>query len=97
MEVVEVRRKRLYISYSPFFQDLSSLITQSVKEDLDTSWLNQVFVKPKKPTVKEVHMQDPEEDKRVQKLQEELFEQKMITEALKGLMAEMKEEQKAIQ
>jgi hypothetical protein len=68
MEVVEVIRKRLYISDSPFFLDLSSLITQSVKEDLVTPWLTQVFVKPKKPAVKEVQMQDPEEDKRVQKL-----------------------------
>jgi len=46
VEVVEVRMKRMYISDSSFFLDLSSLITQSIKEDLDTSWLTQVFVKP---------------------------------------------------
>jgi DNA repair exonuclease SbcCD ATPase subunit len=95
MEVVEVRRNRLYILDSPFFLDLSSLITSSVKEDLDTSWLTQVFIKPQKPVIKELKKQDPEEDKKVEKLQQELFEQKMLTEALKRQMAEMKEEQKA--
>jgi len=38
---------------------------------------------------------DLEEDKRVQKLEQELLEQKLIIEALKRQMAEMKEEQKA--
>jgi hypothetical protein len=95
MEVVEVRRNRLYILDSPFFLDLSSLITSSVKEDLDTSWLTQVFIKPQNPVIKELKKQDPEEDKKVEKLQQELFEQKMLTKALKRQMAEMKEEQKA--
>jgi len=34
MEVVEVIRKRMYISDFPFLIDLSSIITQSIKEDL---------------------------------------------------------------
>jgi hypothetical protein len=32
-EVVEVRRNKSYISYFPFFLDLSSIITSSVKEE----------------------------------------------------------------
>jgi hypothetical protein len=56
MEVVEVRRNRLYILDSPFFLDLSSLITSSVKEDLDTSWITQVFIKPQKPDIKDLRM-----------------------------------------
>jgi len=42
-------------------------------------------------------MQDLEEEKKVQKLQEELFELKLISESLRRQIAEMKEEQKAIQ
>lgn len=95
MEVVEVRRNILYISDSPLFLDLSSIITHSIKEDLDTSWLTQVYVMPQIPVHEKLKKQDHEKDKRVEKLQQELFEQKMISEALKKQMAGMKEEQKA--
>jgi len=92
---MEVRRNRLYISDSPFFLDLSSIITQSIKEDLDTSWLTQVYVNPQIKVLEKLNNQGLEEDKRAEKLQQELFDQKMITEALKKQMADMKEEQKA--
>jgi len=95
MEAMEVRRNRLYISDSPFFLDLSSIITQSIKEDLDTSWLTQVYVNPQIKVLEKLNNQGLEEDKRAEKLQQELFDQKMITEALKKQMADMKEEQKA--
>jgi len=34
----------------------------------DTSWLTQAFIKPQKPVVKDMKMQDLEEEKKVQKL-----------------------------
>jgi len=95
MEAVEVRRNRLYVSDSPFFLDLSSIIISSVKENLDTSWLTQVKVKPQIPILEKLKKQDPEQNKRVGKLQQELFEQNMLTKALKRQMNEMKEEYKA--
>jgi hypothetical protein len=69
MEVVEVRRKKMYILDSPFFLDLSSLITHSIKEDLDTSWLTQVYVKPQILVLEKLNKKDSEEDKRVEKPQ----------------------------
>lgn len=94
MEAVQVSRNILYISDSPFFLDASSIITSSVREDLNTSWLTQVKVKPAILILKKLK-QDPEQDKRVKKLEQELFDQKMLTEALKRQMAKMKEEYKA--
>jgi len=46
MQEVEVRRIKVYISDSPFFLDLSLIITSSVKENLNTSWLTQLHLKP---------------------------------------------------
>jgi len=97
MKSVEVNRNKMYISNSPFYLDLSTLIFQSVKEDLDTSWITKVFIKSQEPALKEKKMKDPDEEKKVEKLQEALFEQKLISESLTRQLAEMKEEQKAIQ
>jgi len=71
MEAVEVRMNRLYISDSPFFLDLSSIITSSVKENMDTSWLTQVYVKPQISFLEKLKMHDPVEDKKVEKLEQE--------------------------
>jgi len=59
MESVEVKRNKIYLSEYPFYLDLSTLITQSVKEGLDTSWLTQVYIKPQIPVLREMKMKDP--------------------------------------
>jgi len=56
-----------------------------------------MFVKSQKQVIKDLNMKDPEEENVVEKLQEELFKQKLIIESLRRQLAEMKEEQKAIQ
>jgi len=86
----------MYISDAPFYLDVSTMMSQSVKEGLDTSSITQMFVNSEKQVVTDLKMKDPEEDKKVEKLQEELFEQKLISKYLKRQLAEVKEEQKAI-
>ena len=71
------------------------MISKSVKEDVNPSWITKKFIKTDKPTLEEVKKQDPEESKRVQLLQQELFEQKMISTALRRQMAELKEQHRA--
>lgn len=95
MEAVEVRRNIFYISDSPFFLDASSIITSTIKVDLKLSWLTKLHVKPQIPILEKLKKSESVEDKRVEKLEQELFEQKMLSENLKGQMAEMKEEYKA--
>jgi len=91
---MDVTRNKIYLSDSPFYLDISTIVSQAIKEYLNTSWLTQMFVQPQVPILEKLKKQDPEEDKKVEKLQQELFEQKMIIEALKKQMAEMKEEKK---
>jgi hypothetical protein len=70
------------------------MIHETVKSGLDTSWITQILVKSEKPVLKALKIKDPEEEKKVEKLQKELFEQKLIFESLRRQLAEMKEEQK---
>jgi len=84
MEAAEVKRNRLYISDS-------SIWTSSVQEDMNISWLTQVHVKPKIPILEKLK-QYPEQERRIKKLEKELFEQKMLIEIVKRQMVEMKEE-----
>jgi len=56
-----------------------------------------VYVKPQIPVIKNLKKKDPEEDKRVEKLQQELFEQNMVSEGLRRQLAELKEEQRSSQ
>jgi len=70
------------------------MIPEAVRSGLDTSWITQVLVKPEKPVLKALKMKEPEEEKFVEKLQEELFEQKVVSETLRRQLAEMKEERK---
>jgi len=95
MEVVEVRRNILYISDSPFFLDASSIITSSIKEDLNITWLTQLHVKPQIPILDKLKKPEPVEDNRVEKLEQELFQRKMLSENLKRQMEAMKEEHRA--
>jgi len=67
MEAMEVRKERLYILDSPFFLDASSIITSSIKEDLNISWLTKLHVKPQIPILEKLKMSEPAEDKRVEK------------------------------
>jgi len=94
MEEVEIRRHELYLSNSPFFLDSSSLITSTVKEDLNISWLTQVKVKADIPILEKLK-EDLVQIKKIQKLEQDLFEQKMMSEKLKRQMIEMKEEHRA--
>jgi len=59
MQEVEVRRIKVYISDSPFFLDLSLIITSSVKENLNTSWLTQLHLKPQIPILEKLKKQEP--------------------------------------
>jgi len=94
MEEVEVRRNKLYLSDSPFFLNASSLITSAVKKDLNISWLTQVKVNVDIPILEKLK-KDLRQTKKIKKLEQELFDQKMLTKALKRQMAKMKEEHKA--
>ena len=47
-EVVEVKRKEKFISDSPYYVDISTMIIQAVIAGLDTSWITQVLVKSEK-------------------------------------------------
>jgi len=94
MEVVEVKRNRKLISDFPHYVYLSKMIPEAVRSGLDTSWMTQVLVKPKKPILKALKMKEPEEEKFVEKLQEELLEQKSVSETLRRQLAEVKEKQK---
>jgi len=94
MVEVEIRRHKLYLSDSPFFLDASSLITFAIKEDLNISWLTQVEVKADIPILEKL-MEDHVQTKKIQKLEQELFEHKMLFEKLKRQMIEMKEEHRA--
>lgn len=95
MEETEVIRNKLYISDSPFFLDASSVISSSVKEDLNISWLTRLHGKPQIPIIEQLKKPEPVEDIRVEKLEQELFEQKMLSEKFKRQMSEIKEEYKA--
>jgi len=87
-------QNRLYISDSPFFLDISSIITSSVEENLDLSWVTKVKVKADVPSLEKLQ-HDSEQEKKIKKLERELFEQKMLVENLKRNMAEQKEEFRA--
>jgi len=49
-------------------------MSKIVKEGLDTSWITQMLIKFEEQVEKDLKMKDPEEDKSVEELQEELFE-----------------------
>jgi len=66
------------------------MIPEAVKSGLDTSWITQML----KNLLKALNKKDPKEVKLVEKLQEDLFEQKMMFEDLRRQLAEVKEEQK---
>jgi len=89
-KVVEVKRNMKQIWDSPHYMDLSRMIPEAVKSGLDTSWITQML----KNLLKALNKKDPKEVKLVEKLQEDLFEQKMMFEDLRRQLAEVKEEQK---
>jgi len=66
------------------------MIPEAVRSGLDTSWITQML----KNLLKALNKKDPKEVKLVEKLQEDLFEQKMMFEDLRRQLAEVKEEQK---
>jgi hypothetical protein len=73
MTVVAVKRSTKQLSDSPHYIDYSK-ISAVVKSGLDTSWITQMFIKPEKVVMKSLNIEDPEEMKLVEKLQEDLFE-----------------------
>jgi len=92
MEYMEVKRNKMYISDASFYLVVSTMMSHSVKEGLDTSRITQMFVNSEKQVLKDLKMKDPEEDKKIEKLQEELFTLKLISESLKRQLDEVKEE-----
>jgi len=57
-------------------------LQSSVKEDLNISWLTQVKVNVDIPILDKLK-EDPEKTKKIKKLEQELFDQEMLAEALK--------------
>lgn len=79
MKVVEVKRNMKELSDSPHYVDLSKIIQEAVRSGLNTSWITQMHITPEKPVLKALNMKYPEEVKFVEKLQEDLFEQNMVS------------------
>ena len=95
MKEVEVNRdqekNRLYISYTLFFLDASSIITFGVQDNLDLSQLTKLKIQADIPILDKLK-HDSEQEQNIKKLERELFEQKLMYENLKRNMAEQKEE-----
>jgi len=89
MQEVEVIRNVLYISDSPFFLYASSIITSYVQEDMNISWLTKLQVKSENPILEKLK-KDPEQTNKIKKLEQELFDQKMLVGTLKRQIDEMK-------
>ena len=85
----------MYISHAPFYLDVSRMVSQSVKEGLNISWITQMLINFEKQVEKDMKMKDSKEDKKFEKLQQELFNQKMISEPLRRQLNEVKQEHKA--
>lgn len=79
MKVVEVKRNMKQLFDSPHYVDLSKIIQEAVRSGLNTSWITQMLITPEKPIMKALYMKDLEEVKFVEKLQEDLFEQNMVS------------------
>ena len=95
MKEVEINREqekhKLFISDSPFYLDASSIITANVHEDLSLNWLTKLKVHTDAPILAK-WQSDFEQEKKIKKLEKELFEQKLEYEELKWNMALQKEE-----
>jgi len=95
MKEVEINKgqekHKLYISNSPFYLDDSSIITANVHEDLSLNWLTKLKVHIDAPILAK-WQSDFEQEKKIKKLEKELFEQKLMYEELKWNMALQKEE-----
>jgi len=94
MEVVEAKRSIKQLSNSPHFIDPTKEILDTIKTGLDTSWISSLFIKPKRIVMKSLNMKNLDEVKLVEKLQEDLFEQKMVSENLRRQLEEVKEKHK---
>jgi len=68
MEAVEVRRNMMFISYSPFYLDISVIISKCVKEYLNPTLITKMLIKIEEPAPKARKVKDYEEDKRFEKL-----------------------------
>ena len=90
-------RRRLYISHTPLYMDVLSIITASVHtEYLNLSWLTKLVIQSNAPILDKLK-RDYEQEQRIKKLEKELFEQKMMCENLKRNMASQREEFKIIE
>jgi len=73
MKVVEVKRSIKQLSDSPHFIDPTKKIPTTINAGLDTSWITSMFIKPKRIVMKSLNLEDHEEMKLVEKLQEDMF------------------------
>jgi len=94
MAALEVKRTMKQISDSPHYIDYSKKIPEVVKSGFDTSWITKMFINLEKVVLKSLNIEDPEEMKLMEKLQRDLFEQKMVSKDLRRQLVELKEEQK---
>jgi len=98
MKEVEVNRRKenhiLYISDSPFFLDVTLVISSSVDENLDLSWVSNLKMQAKTSNPAKLNA-DSDQEQEIKKLEKELLKQKILVENLKRNMAEHKEEFRA--
>jgi len=98
MKEVEANRNQakniLYISNTPFFLDASSIITASIHKDLCLSWLSKLKVYTDTPILEKLK-HDSEQEQRIKKLKNDLFEQKLMYENMKRNIAAQREEFRA--
>jgi hypothetical protein len=94
MEDVELKKSVKQPSNTPHYPDPTREIPQIVKIGLDTSWITSMFIKPEKVVIKRLDLEDPEEVRLIEKLQEDLLDQKLISKDLKNQLTAVRQEQK---
>jgi len=93
MEEVEVTRnqekRKLYISDTHIYLDASSIITASVHSDF--KWLTKLKLQVDAPILEKLK-NDSEQEKRIKKLEQDLFEQRMMYANLQRRLTTQQEE-----
>jgi len=99
MEEVKINRNqefnKLYISDTPIYMDVSSIISSSVhSEDPDVKWLTKLLIQYNAPILEKLK-KDPEQEKTIKELKKELLEQRLLTVELQRKLIAQQEEAKA--
>jgi len=87
-------KRKLYISDTPIYLDSLSIITSSVQsENPNLTWLTMLKIQAETPILEKLKI-DSEQEKRIKKLEKELFEQRLMYAELKRKMVAQQEEAK---